>query len=319
MNRVFQVFRRGLRLAYFLVVRLSAIQRSFKRAYDDLNRHHTLQVSAALSYYFILSAFPGLILLSAVMGFIPLPALFNHVLTLMARLLPAEAMSLVYTVLPDVLGSHRAQWLSLGMIGTIWMSSSGFDALIEALDIAYDAKDDRAYWKTRLLAVGLAAITGGLLLVALVVTVLGPRFGDWLGTRVRISNAFAGIWPALHWTIAIGFTVLAVEVVYFLAPNVKQRFLATLPGAILAVTVWNALSYLLGLYFRHFADYNRTYGTLGGVIAMMTWLYWTSFVLLVGAELNAELAKESKKGSLESKAAPSKAEPIPRTDVDQAA
>jgi len=112
------------------------------------------------------------------------------------------------------------------------------------------------------------------------------------------------LWPFLHWTIAISFAVLAVESLYFLAPNVKQRFAASLPGAVFSVTVWIALSYLLGIYFRHFAHFNRTYGTLGGFIAMMTWLYWTSFVLLVGAELNAELAKQSKKGQIQERRAP---------------
>jgi membrane protein len=92
-----------------------------------------------------------------------------------------------------------------------------------------------------------------------------------------------------------------VEAIYFLAPNVKQRFVATLPGAIFSVTVWIVFSHLLGVYFRHFAHFNRTYGTLGGFIAMMIWLYWTSFVLLVGAELNSELAKESKMGEIKQK------------------
>jgi len=91
---------------------------------------------------------------------------------------------------------------------------------------------------------------------------------------------------------------------YFLAPNVKQRFGASLPGAIFAVVAWNGLSLLLSLYFRHFANFNRTYGTLGGMIALMTWLYWTSFVLLVGAEISAELAKQSKKGSIQPKNVP---------------
>jgi membrane protein len=79
---------------------------------------------------------------------------------------------------------------------------------------------------------------------------------------------------------------------------VRQRFGATLPGAIFSVVVWNGLSYLLRFYFAHFAHFNRTYGTLGGFIALMTWLYWTSFTLLVGAELNTELAKQSSKGSV---------------------
>jgi membrane protein len=278
-------------------VQISQIQQAILRTYEDVKRHHTLQVAAALSYYFALSAFPGLIFLSAIVGFIPIPELFNHILILMARLLPPDTMKSLYSVLQDVLAAHRMTWLSFGMVGTIWVGSSAFDAIIEALSIAYDANDDRPYWKTRLLAIALAAISGGLLLVALTVMILGPRFGDWLAAHLAVSNAFAMIWPVIHWTIAISFTVLAVELIYFLAPDVKQRFVATLPGAILSVVIWIVLSYLLGIYFRNFANYNRTYGTLGGFIALMTWLYWTSFVLLIGAELNGELAKERQKSA----------------------
>jgi membrane protein len=282
-------------------VQIKQIERAVERTYEDILRHHALQVSAALSYYFVLSAFPALIFLSAIVGFIPVPDLFNHVLSLMARLLPPDTMWSVYSVLQDVLSSHRVTWLSFGMVGTVWVGSSAFDAVIEALDIAYDANDDRPYWKTRLLAVFLAAMSGGLLLIALAVMMLGPRFGDWLRAHLAVSSVFATIWPVVHWTVAISFTVLAVELIYFLAPKVKQRFVSTLPGAILSVSVWIALSYLLGIYFRHFANYNRTYGTLGGFIALMTWLYWTSFVLLVGAEFNAELAKEAARKPVESK------------------
>ena len=281
---------------------LRDIRRALVSAYQDVIRHHTLQVSAALSYYFVLSVFPGLMFLSAVFGSLPFGDLFNHVLLLMSRLLPADTMHVVRSVLSDVLSSHRGTWLSFGMIGTVWVASTGFAALIEALDIAYDVEDDRPYWKTRLLATGLAAITGTLLLVALATMIVGPRFGNWMSARLGLPPVLAVLWPPLRWAIAIAFTVIAVEIVYYLAPNVKQRFGATLPGAIFSVAVWNSLSFLLGIYFRHFADFNRTYGTLGGVIALMTWLYWTSFALLVGAELNSELAKQSKKGCIESRA-----------------
>lgn len=285
-------------------MQFSGIKSAFALAYQDILRHHTLQVAAALSYFFILSVFPGLIFLSAILGLLPLGDLFGHVLAFMGRLLPPDTMRIVQSVLHDVLSSHRGTWLSFGMLGIIWTASSGFAALIEALDIAYDAQDDRPYWKVRLLSIGLAAIAGGLLLSALGVIIVGPRFGDWLAAHLGLSSVFAAIWPTLRWTIAINFTVLAVELIYFLAPNVKQRFGATLPGAIFSVVVWNGLSYLLGIYFAHFANFNHIYGTLAGFIAFMTWLYWTSFALLVGAEINAELAKQSKKGSIRSKSEP---------------
>jgi len=216
----------------------------------------------------------------------------------MGRILPPDAVGVVYSVLGDVLKSHHGTWLSVGMLGTIWVTSTAFDAMIEALNIAYDATDDRPFWKSRVLAIALAICMGGLLFAALAVMMVGPRFGAWLAIHLKVSMGFAAAWPILHWTLGIGLTILAVEIIYFFAPRVKQRFLATLPGAILFVAVWVGLSFLLGVYFRHFASYSRTYGALGGMIAFMTWLYWTSFVLLLGAELNSELAKSSAKGSL---------------------
>jgi membrane protein len=277
------------------------IKGALGQTYTDVSRNHTLQMAAALSYYFVLSLFPGLIFLSAIVSYLPVPDLFNQSLLLMSHFLPADAMGLVRRVLADVITPNRGTFLSLGILGTLWAGSGGFAATIEALNIAYEVQDDRPFWKTRPLAIGLAFVTGSLLLIALSVMVVGPRFGEWLAARVHLSALFVLLWPYIHWTIAIGFTILAVEALYFLAPNVKQRFLATLPGAILAVGCWIGLSYLLGLYFRHFANFNKTYGTLGAAVALMTWLYWTGFAMLVGAELNAELAKVSKKGKLKEK------------------
>ena len=272
--------------------------------YEDVLRNHTMQMAAALSYYFVLSFFPALIFLSAVVAYLPLPDLFNQTLSMMARFLPQDSMGLVRRVLSDVITPNRGTFLSLGILGTLWASSGGFSAAIEALNIAYGVQDDRPFWKTRPLAVGLAIVVGLLMLVALSVMVVGPRFGEWVADRVHLSHLFVLVWPYIHWSIAIGFTILAVEALYFLAPNVKQRLRATLPGAIVAVGCWIALSYLLGLYFRHFANFNKTYGTLGAAIALMTWLYWTGFALLVGAELKCELAKVSAQGKIEEKHQP---------------
>src|SRR5215510_7747065 len=279
-------------------MRLMQFRDAMVRTYGDVVRNHTLQMAAALAYYFILSLFPALIFLSAVVAYLPVPDLFDQALNLMGQFLPTDSMGLVRRVLADVVTPNKGAFLSFGILVTLWSASGGFAAAIEALNIAYDVEDDRPFWKTRPLAVGLAIITGALLLTALSVMIVGPRFGEWLAARVHLSYLFVLLWPYIHWSIAIGFTVLAVEALYFLAPNVKQRFLATLPGAILAVGCWIALSYLLGLYFRHFANFNKTYGTLGAAVALMTWLYWTGFAMLLGAELNSELAKISREGAI---------------------
>lgn len=267
------------------------LKRSIQNAIQDVQDHHTIQVSAALSHYFFLALFPGLIVLSVILSWIPIPDLFGSALGTMARLLPPNTMGTLYSILSAVLTEHRGTWLSVGLLGMVWVATSAFDALIEALNIAYDVKDNRPFWRTRLLALGLAAVCGALFTTGLAVIMVGPRFGDWLASRLDIPRAFAMLWPALHWTIAITFTVLGVELLYFLATCERPKFVDTLPGAVVTVVAWLALSALLGIYFRHFANYSRVYGTLGGFIAFMTWLQWTSFVLLLGAEMNAEMGK----------------------------
>lgn len=295
------------------------LKQALSATVDDVNNHHTLQIAAGLAYYFVLSIFPALIALSAVLGLIPVPNLFARVMQYLGRVLPVDGIHVVHSVLQSVLSANSRTWLSVGMLGLIWTTSSAFAAIIESLHMAYQVDDRRSFWKTRLLAIGLAVVCGGLLLISLAVMIVGPKFGEWLAGELDVPTAFAIVWPVLRWVLAISFTVLAVELLYFLAPCVKQRFLATLPGAILFVVVGDALSFALGIYFRSFANFNGTYGTLGGFVAFMTWLYWTSFVLLLGAELNSELAKVSDKGSLQPRTS-QEPQPEPQTPpLDRAA
>jgi membrane protein len=285
-------------------VQLRKLKSALVRTYADVESNHTLQMAAALSYYFVMALFPAMIFLSAIVAFLPFAGLFDQVLDLMGRFVPPEGMDIMRKVLADVVTPNRGTFLSLGFLATLWTASGGFAAAIEALNIAYDAEETRPFWKTRPLAMMLTLLIGLLLLVALGVMILGPHFGQWLADRMHLSRVWLWAWPYIHWMISVGFTVLAVEALYFLAPNVKQRFRATLPGAILSVLFWIGFSYLLGIYFRTFANFSKTYGTLGAGIALMVWLYWTGFAMLVGAELNAELAKRTQEGAIEQKEDP---------------
>src|SRR5438132_10713909 len=141
------------------------LRSALAQTYTDISRRHLLQMAAALSYYSVLSLFPALILLSAVVAYLPVPDLFNQTLAMMARFLPPDTMGLVRRVLADVISPNRGTFLSFGILGTLWAASGGFSAAIEALNIAYEVNDDRPFWKTRPLALGLAFLAGTLLLV----------------------------------------------------------------------------------------------------------------------------------------------------------
>jgi membrane protein len=275
-----------------------------KNAVADVGRNHTMAFAAGLSYYFVLSLFPALIAMATVVGLLPVPDLFHQILTLMSRYVPADSMGVVRQIAQDVINPHRGALLSFGLIGTLWTASSGFAGMIEALNVAYNVPETRPFWKTRWLAVVMTFLVGGLLLVALAMMLVGPKFGEWMAGVLHLSFLWARIWPVLRWAVSGAFIVIAVESMYFLGPNVKQRFTNTLAGAVFAVAAWLALSYGLGIYFQRFANFNRTYGALGGVIALMTWLYWSSFMVLLGAEINGEVLQARGDGTLPLKQTP---------------
>ncbi|MGB8834384.1 MAG: YihY/virulence factor BrkB family protein, partial [Candidatus Sulfotelmatobacter sp.] len=292
-----------------------SIQRALGNTYRDLLKDEILQAAAALSYYALFGAFPALILLSALLAHFPVPDFFQDALFAIGRVAPPGTLAMLQSALSDIPVRNPGAWLSLGTLGALWVISSTFDELIESLDAAYGVQDSRPFWKTRLLAIGLAALTALFLICGIGTMIIGPRAGGWIAAQFSFSNAFILVWPYLHWGLAALFAMLTVETIYFLAPQVKQRFVSTLPGAVLCVVCWIGLSHLLGIYFRHFANYNRTYGTLGGVMAVMTWLYWGFFILLAGCELNSELEKERNASRL----SPGESLPRDRRSGDRAA
>jgi len=273
-------------------MRWTQVKGALARTYEGVQRKHTMQMAAGLSYYFVMSLFPLLIVFAAAVAYLPVPNLFDQALGFASRFMPHESMGLVKAVLRQVITPHRGKFMSFGIVGTIWAASGGFSSMMEALNVAYDVPESRPFWKTRPLAIGLTFLIGVLLVIALALMLVGPDFGGWLAAKVGLGSVFIAVWPYLRWSIAIAFAVLAIELIYFFAPNVRQRFRRTLPGAALAVAGWLLLSWALGIYFQHFTNLNKTYGTLAAAIALMVWLYWTAFAILLGGEINADLLHE---------------------------
>lgn len=271
---------------------------------DDIANNHIFAFAAALSYYFVLAFFPALIALAALVGYLPIPDLFNSIISTIARVVPPESMGLINRIVQDVITPHKGTLLSFGLFGAIWTCASGFSTLIEALDVAYDVPETRSWWKTRLLSIELVFVIGTLIALAFALMVVGPEFGEFLASYTGLTHAFAVVWPVLRYALSVVLMVVAVEGIYYMAPNVQQRFHSTLPGAILAIGLWIGFSEALSLYFRRFAHLNRTYGVLGGAIALLVWLYWSGFIILLGAELNSEILQQSGEESLPLKELP---------------
>src|SRR3984893_4747562 len=214
------------------------IKRSLITIYNDVYDEHLFVFAAGLSYYFVLSVFPLLVSMASLLGYVPIPHLFEGLLGLMSRLVPGDGMSLVRSIVSDVIHHKHTHFLTLGLIFTIWTASSGFAAIIDGLDVVYRVRETRPVWKTRPIALGLTLLAGSLLLVAVGLMVEGTYLGIWFTGRFELNPPCLPRGAFCSGSIAVCFAVVAVELLYHFGLDVKRRFRDSLAGAILAVMTW---------------------------------------------------------------------------------
>jgi membrane protein len=260
------------------------------RIFTNVERKHLPLIAAGLAYYFILSLFPTLVVLAAVVAYLPLNEGMQGVIKFLGYVIPPQAASLFDQFLATI-RPHRTGLLSFGIIVTIWLSSKAVKGIIAGLDMVYEVRVPRRLWTNRILAFGLTFGVGVLLLLGLVLTWAGPVIEALLERAVPVQSLWIKVWPYLQWIPAAIFIFAAIELLYLLAPNLPARQRVTIPGALAASVAWLALSWGLGFYFQHFggANLDRSYEYLATPIAVMVWLYWSAFAILIGAEINASL------------------------------
>jgi membrane protein len=184
-----------------------------------------------------------------------------------------------------------AGWKFLvGLLGALWSASGGTSSTMTVLNFAYEVKEKRPYWKSRILvAVSLTIVLTTLMFAALAIVLAGEALVSW-ATSHGLSSALAVIWKIAQYAIALFFVVLAFAVLYHYGPDIEdQKWYWITPGSVIGVLLWVAASAGFRVYLHFFDTYSATYGSLGAVIILMLWFYITALAFLIGAEINAEI------------------------------
>lgn len=262
------------------------------RLVKRINDHGIFGRAAQLSYYFLLAVFPLLLFLVTLLGYFAQAGseLRDKLLSYLATVMPSAAVTLVHTTLDEISAARGGGKLSLGILAALWAASNGMGAISDTLNVAYGVKEDRPWWKVRLVAIFLTIMVTVLIVVALGIVFYGGLIGEQLAAHFGFSAAFTIAWNILQWPIAIVFLLLTFDLIYYFAPNVK-RPMRTLwnGGAAVAVVLWLLVSFGFRLYLHYFNSYSVTYGSLGALIVLMLWFYFTGLAILIGGEINSEL------------------------------
>jgi len=276
-----------------------------KRVWHEIQEDNVFGRAAELSYYFLLALFPFLIFLTSIIGFVlgsgtgTRHTLFNY----LARIMPPSAFQLLDNTMLEVSKSSGGGKLSLGILAALWAASNGLSAITESLNTAYDLNESRPWWKQRLTAITLTVALSVLIILALVLVVAGGRIAEGLAAAYGLGDTFPLAWKIIQWPVVLACMILAFALIYYFAPDLhKQAWKWLTPGASIGVALWLLVSIAFRVYLHFFNSYSATYGSLGAVIILMLWLYFTGAAVLIGGEVNSEIENAAaKQGEPEAK------------------
>jgi membrane protein len=257
----------------------------FKR--DKLNHW-----GAALTYYAVLSLFPALLVLISLVGLFADPVRVTKVLTdTVSQLGPATAAKTFQGPIQTLTSSRGTAGIMffVGVVSSLWAASGYVSAFADASNSIYEVEEGRPFWKLKPLQL---AVTFVLILlaalVALALVLSGPIVGA-LGSSLGVSDTALTIWRYAKWPALIVLVLVIFGALYYTSPNARPSGLRWVTGgAVLALVLWIVASIAFALYVANFSSYNKTYGTLGGVVVFLIWMWITNMAILLGAEFNAE-------------------------------
>jgi membrane protein len=250
--------------------------------------------AAALAYYLTLAIFPAMIVTMAAIPYLPIERVDQAIMDLLHQALPADAAEVFTQVVTEVTRERRGGLLSFGVLATLWAASSGMYAIMQQLNVTYDVKERRPFVRARATALGLSVLFVVLVLGSLSLVVLGGAMQSWIGERWGYSGALLAFFAVFRWAVIGSGLVLAFALIYYLAPNVRERFRFLTPGSLVAAALLAAASLGFAYYTSHFGDYDATYGAIGAVIVLMLWLYIAGLVILVGSVINVLLERRAR-------------------------
>ncbi|MEB0046307.1 MULTISPECIES: YihY/virulence factor BrkB family protein [unclassified Pseudomonas] len=267
------------------------ILRTVKEFIDD----EMSTYASALAYQMLFSLFPFILFLIALIGFLHLPDFFTWLRLQSELVLPPQALEQVNPVI-DQLQQSKGGLLSVGIVIALYTASAGVRLMMSAMNAAYDVVEGRPVWKRFPLSILYTVGIAGMLLAAAALMVLGPQVMGWIAAQVGLEDFIVTVWTLLRWPVIVILMMMAVALIYYVMPDVRQEFRFITPGSVLAVVVWIIASLGFAFYVKTFANYNAMYGSIGAIIVLLLYFYISSAVLLLGAEMNAVIEHMSTEG-----------------------
>ena len=268
---------------------------TLKRAFKEFSEDQMTDWAAALTYYGLLSLFPALIALVSIVGIFGDPQSTTQKITdIVTQIGPESAAETFSDPIRSITQERGAAGVMLivGILAALWSASGYTGAYMRASNVIWETPEGRPFWKARPLQMAVTFVLIMLMLViGLSIALTGPIV-EAVADPLGVGSTATSIWDIAKWPVLVALFALMLSILNYFAPNVKQRsFKLITAGSLFAMAVWILASVLFAFYFANFGSYNKTYGTLGGLISLLVWMWITNVAILLGNELNAEIER----------------------------
>ena len=271
------ITRRAKRAWLFLI----RLQREM--AYDDC-----MGMAAQIAFYTMLGLFPFLIFLLSLVSTFPLgDSLRPLMLEALSDQMPKESAEYVTGIVLELLPEYSQGLLSIGLLASLWGASMAVGALITTINRAYNIRPRRNIVTQKILSIVLVLLLSGMWLMSMTIILVGPGITQNMFEFMGIASETNTFWTSIRLPMAFMLNLISLSILYYFAPEARQKLLSILPGAITSTILWMLASSAFRIFLRNFGAYNKTYGSLAALVILMVWLWISGLVFLLGAEINS--------------------------------
>ncbi|PTB96070.1 YihY/virulence factor BrkB family protein [Marivirga lumbricoides] len=274
-------------VSYFMIYRIFM---------DEMKTNHIMERSNNIAFQFTLAIFPAIIFLFTLIPELPIDNLTEEVMNLLQETMPRSVYSEAEATIADILSKSRGGLLSFGFLAALYFATNGTTALMQAFNKTYRTKESRGFFKSKLVAISLTFLLAFVLFTSILLLIVAQQVLNFIQELGLINDDFIiYLFIALRFLVIFFLFQIAISVIYYLAPAVEEKWHFFNVGSVLATALCLAISFGFSFYINNFGTYNKLYGSIGALIALMIWFSILSLFLIVGFELNVSLARAKNK------------------------
>ncbi len=279
-----------------IIKKISIIKTNFEKKYGKVDLSNITSRAAEVAFFMLLSLFPFLLFTISAIVFIP-DIYLNKYINILSIVIPSSAFVVFEGLIRSIIGNRSIKLVITSFFLAIWSMSKAVKSLIRGVNRSYGVNETRSFFRVLFMSIIFIIMLLFMIIVSIFLLICGESIGRFVFDFIKLDKYFIYIWNICRYIVGICVIVVILVTLYTVMPNTNMKAKDSIYGAVVSTLLWILVSYVYSFYVNNFATYDVIYGSLGGVIVLMTWIYLSSWTILIGSEVNARRMYKKRKNT----------------------